>query len=63
MVRHEAAVALGSIGGDRSREVLSLYVAENSVQAGDQDEAIVIESCMVALESLGYWENPTMISS
>lgn len=62
MVRHEAAVALGSIGGDKSREVMSAYIAGRQVEANDQDEAIVIESCMVSLESLGYWENPTVRS-
>ena len=57
MVRHEAAVALGSIGGQRSYEVLSDYVKDKGVDSDNQDEAIVVESCIVALESLSYWAN------
>lgn len=49
MVRHEAAEALGAIGGDDIKEILTQY------RAGDKDE-IVMESCEVALDAMDYWE-------
>jgi deoxyhypusine monooxygenase len=49
MVRHEAAEALGAIGGSDIEEVLSLY------RRGDKDK-IVVESCEVALDAMNYWE-------
>lgn len=56
MVRHEAAIALGSIAGDNERieKFLTAY-ADLPVNITDQDEAIVVESCIVAMESLKYW--------
>ena len=57
MVRHEAAVALGSIGGLRSKEVLANFVASHKADDTNQEEAIVYESCLVALESLKYWDD------
>ena len=62
MVRHEAAVALGSIGGQKSQEVLSDYVKNFANVVESQDQAIVVESCMVALESLSYWEKPPTVT-
>lgn len=50
MVRHEAAEALGSIAS----EELSPYLKE--YQKGDKD-AIVRESCDVALDLVDYWNN------
>lgn len=47
MVRHEAAEALGAIGGDDVEEVLQRYT--------EDDEAIVKESCDVALDTMDYW--------
>jgi hypothetical protein len=49
MVRHEAAEALGAIGGADIEEVLNVY------RSGDKDE-IVVESCEVALDAMNYWE-------
>jgi deoxyhypusine monooxygenase len=59
MVRHEAAIALGSIGGLQSREVLEALVLEFSGHQSGQslDETLVLESCVVALESLKYWQS------
>jgi deoxyhypusine monooxygenase len=47
MVRHEAAEALGAIGGDEVEKILADYV--------DDDEAVVKESCHVALDTIEYW--------
>ena len=56
MVRHEAAIALGSIAGDTSEiESFLTKIGELPIDECNQDEAIVIESCVVALESLRYW--------
>jgi len=58
MVRHEAAIALGSIAGDN--KVIEDFLAEMGgldIDESQQDEAIVIESCIVAMESLRYWRN------
>ena len=55
MVRHEAAVALGSIGGERSKEVLAEFVQSHTVNPANREETIVYESCLVSLESLKYW--------
>ena len=56
MVRHEAAIALGSVAGDNGavEEFLRQY-SSLSIDESDQDDAIVIESCLVARESLKYW--------
>jgi deoxyhypusine monooxygenase len=50
MVRHEAAEALGSIGGDDVTKLLKAY------QSADAD-IIVRESCDVALDIADYWED------
>jgi len=47
MVRHEAAEALGAIGGAEAVEALRLY-------SRDSDQ-IVRDSCHVALDTLDYW--------
>ncbi len=47
MVRHEAAEALGAIGGVDVEATLSKY-------RGDP-EAVINESCMVALDTIDYW--------
>ena len=47
MVRHEAAEALGAIGGDDVEEVLQQY--------REDEEAIVKDSCDVALDTMDYW--------
>lgn len=49
MVRHEAAEALGSIGGERVIEALEQYRRDN--------EKVVAESCEVALDTADYWAN------
>jgi deoxyhypusine monooxygenase len=56
MVRHEAAIALGSISGENQgiEEFLTKY-SQLPIDESNQDEAIVIESCVVAMESLRYW--------
>ena len=47
MVRHEAAEALGAIGGPKVEEILQLYLTD--------DERVVTESCEVALDAMDYW--------
>jgi deoxyhypusine monooxygenase len=49
MVRHEAAEALGSIGGEEVELILGEFL--------DDPEVVVTESCEVALDTLDYWEN------
>lgn len=46
MVRHEAAEALGSIATDECNQFLSKYVTD--------EEAVVKESCLVALDMIEY---------
>lgn len=48
MVRHEAAEALGSIGGEEVEELLRKYIEDGRV--------IVRESCAVALDIADYWK-------
>ena len=48
MVRHEAAEALGSIGGEDVEMILGDFL--------DDPEVVVTESCEVALDTLDYWE-------
>ena len=49
MVRHEAAEALGAIGGEEIEELLGKY---------QHDEEIVVkESCDVALDAMEYWSS------
>ncbi len=49
MVRHEAAEALGAIGGEAIEAILRDY---------EQDpEAVVKESALVALDTIDYWTN------
>jgi len=47
MVRHEAAEALGAIGGPDAETLLAQY--------RDDSEAVVKESCDVALDTMEYW--------
>ena len=47
MVRHEAAEALGAIGGEEVEKILNEYV--------DDDQVVVKESCHVALDTIEYW--------
>lgn len=49
MVRHEAAEALGAIGGEKVEKVLATY--------RNDDENVVSESCEVALDNMDYWSN------
>ena len=49
MVRHEAAEALGAIGGQDVCNTLSNF-SSDSVQ-------IVSDSCVVALDTMEYWDN------
>ena len=49
MVRHEAAEALGAIGGVEAEEVLSRFT--------DHDEEVVTQSCVVALDTAEYWKS------
>lgn len=48
MVRHESAIALGSIGGEVSKMRLQQFT-------GDSDQ-MVADSCLVALDTIAYWE-------
>ncbi len=47
MVRHEAAEALGAIGGEEVEKVLNEYI--------DDEQIVVKESCHVALDTIEYW--------
>merc|ERR1712039_398329 len=47
MVRHEAAIALGSVGTSAAEAVLRKYV--------DDPDQLVAESCQVALDTAAYW--------
>lgn len=49
MVRHEAAEALGAIGGEYIENVLQDYM--------DDSELVVQESCHVALDTIEYWKD------
>ena len=48
MVRHEAAEALGAIGGERVAKLLQEYT--------DDSDQCVAGSCAVALDTIDYWE-------
>lgn len=47
MVRHEAAEALGAIGGQEVEAILNQYKNDS--------EIVVVESCDVALDTIDYW--------
>jgi deoxyhypusine monooxygenase len=49
MVRHEAAEAMGAIGGEEVERVLREYTTDG--------EQVVEESCLVALNTIDYWTN------
>lgn len=49
MVRHEAAEALGAIGGGDVEEILNKF--------RDDPETVINESCKVALDTIDYWAN------
>ncbi|CBJ32165.1 conserved unknown protein [Ectocarpus siliculosus] len=49
MVRHEAAEALGAIGGNEAEGLLRTFMAD--------DVVAVKESCEVALDTIDYWSN------
>eukprot|EP00607_Mallomonas_marina_P007718 CAMPEP_0182416866 /NCGR_PEP_ID=MMETSP1167-20130531/1246_1 /TAXON_ID=2988 /ORGANISM="Mallomonas Sp, Strain CCMP3275" /LENGTH=265 /DNA_ID=CAMNT_0024589995 /DNA_START=244 /DNA_END=1038 /DNA_ORIENTATION=- len=49
MVRHEAAEALGGIGGDEVKVILYEYEHD--------DESVVKDSCEVALGAIEYWSD------
>lgn len=51
MVRHEAAEALGAIGGMEVENILEKYL--------DDKEHVVMESAHVALDTIEYWGNGT----
>ncbi len=56
MVRHEAGIALGSVAGDnKCIEEFLTKIGDRPIDENNQDEAIVIESCLIACESLRYW--------
>ena len=56
MVRHESAIALGSISGANGKiESFLTQYADLPIDESNQEQAIVIESCIVAMESLKYW--------
>lgn len=48
-VRHEAAEALGAIGGEKAEKILNLFLGD--------DEKVITESCEVALDAMDYWAN------
>jgi hypothetical protein len=47
MVRHEAAEALGAIGGTHIEAVLEEFKHDS--------QKVVEESCLVALNTIDYW--------
>ncbi len=47
MVRHEAAEALGAVGGGECEAILDKFRADG--------EVVVRESCVVALDTMEYW--------
>jgi deoxyhypusine monooxygenase len=47
MVRHEAAEALGAVGGGECEAILEKFRADG--------EVVVRESCVVALDTMEYW--------
>lgn len=47
MVRHEAAEALGAIGGEEAENLLKTFM--------EDDVVAVKESCEVALDTMDYW--------
>jgi len=49
MVRHEAAEALGAIGGEVVETLLRDYAID--------EEPVVRDSCHVALDTIGYWND------
>jgi len=49
MVRHEAAEALGAIGGSYVQSILEEFK--------DDEEIVVLQSCEVALDTMDYWAN------
>jgi deoxyhypusine monooxygenase len=48
MVRHEAAEALGAIGGKKVEKLLANYTSN--------DDEVVTQSCEVALDNIEYWQ-------
>eukprot|EP00605_Chrysophyceae_sp_TOSAG23-4_P002728 GSChrysophyteH1.ASY1.ANO1.3007.1 assembled CDS len=48
MVRHEAAEALGAIGGAEAEEVLARFT--------DHEDEVINQSCVVALDTVEYWK-------
>lgn len=48
MVRHESAIALGSLGGEKAKAALQQYSKDT--------EKMVAESCLVGLSTAEYWE-------
>lgn len=48
MVRHESAIALGSRGGEAAKLALRRFSCD--------EKPLVAESCMVALDTIEYWE-------
>lgn len=51
MVRHEAAEALGAVGGVECEKILQSYLKDM--------EVVVRESCEVALDTMDYWTTAT----
>jgi deoxyhypusine monooxygenase len=47
MVRHEAAEALGAVGGKECEAILKNFMKDQ--------EVVVRESCEVALDTMEYW--------
>lgn len=55
MVRHEAAEALGNIAGFDTEDSVAVQVLKEHL--GDP-EAVLRESCVVALDMTDFWQNP-----
>lgn len=55
MVRHEAAEALGAIGGEDVEKLLEIYLVDG--------EDVVKDSCHVALDTIEYWSNTNFDSN
>ena len=53
-MRHEAAEALGAVGGELVEQILSEYKLDG--------EDVVRESALVALDTMDYWTNFNVVT-
>ncbi len=64
MVRHEAAEALGAIGGTQAEVVLHEFsgLSEDIADGRKPVDRVVRESCDVALDAMNYWEQFSVLN-